>query len=221
MAKLSRSTANVFARLLPADERAEYIAAVAPARNGNRVAGGHAADERGRRWERFVADHHRVAAAEGIARMRKVGAPVIIGAGGTPTGWAGSGPADYQGFVRAGGAWWRPCAVEAKSREGRLQRDDIDAHQRRDLDLVDSVGGLALVLVELTDDGDPIGAWAVPWNVLDTLWKVTRRVKPGRAGSALPADYITSRSVGASDLSGWEVQGDCYLRRWVEPARAE
>jgi len=215
MARMSRKSADVFARLLPEDERAAYVDAVAPEKSGARVAGGHAADERGRRWERHVAAEHAAAAGLGIAFMRKVGAPVYVGAGGVPTGWAGVGPADYQGFVRATGAWWRPCAVEAKSYEGRLQRDDIAMHQRRDLELVEKVGGLALVFLELTDDGGPLGAWAVQWGVLEKLWKVSTRAKPGKAGSQREADLITSRSVGPEELAGWEAVPGCYLRRWV------
>ena len=64
------------------------------------------------------------------AYMRKVGAPVRVGEGGRPTEWAGVGPADYQGMLADG----RAVAVEAKSEAGRLQRDAIKAHQRRDLE---------------------------------------------------------------------------------------
>lgn len=212
---MSRKSADVFALMLPAEERVAYVEAVAPEKSGARVAGGKAADERGRAWERHVAAEHAAASGLGIAHMRKVGAPVQVGTGGLPVGWAGPGPCDYQGFIRAGGAWWRPVACEAKSREGRLQRDDVDPHQRRDLELVERVGGLALVLVELTDDGVPLGTWAVPWAEIERLWKRSTRAKPGKAGSQREGDYIVSNSVGPEELAGWETTPGCYLRRWA------
>ena len=217
MGKMSRKSAEVLARMLPPEDREEWINAVAPEKSGARVAGGKVAEERGRAWERRVACEHDLAASLGIARMRKVGAPVRVGEGGLPVAWAGTGPADYQGFIRAGGAWWRPCAVEAKCVEGRLQRDEVRPHQRDDLALVEKVGGLALVFVELTDDGTglPLGSWAVEWGALEKLWKVTRRAKPGRAGSKRAEDYVESRSVGPAELKGWEADPACYLRRWA------
>jgi hypothetical protein len=217
MPRMSRKSAEVFARLLPPDERADYVERVAYQKNSARVVGGRVADAAGKALERRVAQEHDVAAALGVARMRKVGAPVFVGDGGVPVGWAGHGPADYQGFVRASGAWWRPCAVEAKSREGRMQRDDLGTHQRDDLALVESVGGLALVFVQLTDDrsGQPLGAWAVEWGALERLWKVSRRAKPGKAGSPREEDHIVSRSVGPEELEGWEAAPGCYLRRWA------
>lgn len=211
MAKLSRSTANVFARLLPAEDRAEYIAAVAPA-EGARADGGRLARDRGDAWEREVAGHHRAAELAGLAYVRKVGAPVRVGADGRPVEWAGTGPADFQGMFADG----RALAIEAKSVEGRLQRDDIAPHQRRDLENVDRFGGVALMLVELhTDDGERLGAWALRWRELEGLWKTSRRAKPGKVGSPLAADYITSRSVGAEELAGHEVDAACYLRPFV------
>lgn len=217
MGKMSRKSAELFAQRLPPEDRAAYIEAVAPEKSGARVAGGRLADATGKAWERRVAQEHDLGASLGIARMRKVGAPVYVGEGGVPIGWAGKGPADYQGFVRAGGAWWRPCAVEAKCVEGRLQRDDLRSNQRDDLALVEKVGGLALVFVELTDEDTalPLGAWAVEWGALEKLWKVTRRAKPGRAGSQRSEDYVESRSVGPAELRGWEATPGCYLRRWT------
>lgn len=215
MARMSRKSADVFALMLPAEDRVAYVEAVAPEKSGARVAGGRLANARGKAWERYVEHEHAAASALGIAVMRKVGAPVHVGEGGLPVGWAGHGPADYQGFLRATGAWWRPVAVEAKSCEGRMQRDDVEPHQRRDLELVERVGGLALVLVELTADGSPIGTWAVPWSELERLWLVKRRARPGKAGSKLESDTIETRSVGPSELAGWEARPGCYLLRWA------
>jgi len=144
--------------------------------------------------------------------MRKVGAPVRVGPGGLPCEWAGVGPADFQGVLRDG----RAVAVEAKSEAGRLQRDAVKPHQRRDLEAVDRFGGVALLLVELhDDDGARLGAWALPWRTLEGLWCITRRAKPGRAGSSRAEDYVESRSVGPAELAGHEVDAACYLRPFV------
>lgn len=98
-----------------------------------------------------------------------------------------------------------------------MQRDDIDPHQRADLALVEGVGGLSLVFVQLIGDlGEVLGAWAVEWGALEDIWRVTRRAKPGRSGSKLAADYVESRSVGPVELKGWEADPGCYLRRWAE-----
>jgi len=213
VSRVSARAAAVFARMLPESERAEYVAAVAPV-EGERSAAGHLARERGDAWEAEVARHHRVAREQGIAYVRKVGAPVRVGEGGAPIAWAGVGPCDYQGLLSDG----RAVAVEAKSETGRLQRDAVKPHQRRDLEAVDRFGGVALVFVELHDEGGAtLGAWALPWRALESLWHVTRRAKPGKAGSSLAGDYVTSRSVGPDDLASWAVSGDCYLRPWVAP----
>lgn len=214
MSRVSAKSAAVFALMLPPEEREAYVAAVAPA-EGARVAAGHLARERGDAWEAEVARHHRAALLAGLAYMRKVGAPVRVGEGGRPTEWAGVGPADYQGMLADG----RAVAVEAKSEAGRLQRDAVKPHQRRDLENVDRFGGVALVFLELhDDDGARLGCWAVPWRTLEGLWCVSRRAKPGRAGSSRAEDYITSRSVGTEELAGHEALPGCYLSRWASPS---
>ncbi len=107
-------------------------------------------------------------------------------------------------------------AVEAKSCVGRLQRDDLAPHQRNDLARVEEMGGLALVLVELRAEGGALlGRWCAPWSELEARWKVSRRAKPGRAGSSRAEDYVESRSVGPEELAGHEVDAACYLRPFV------
>lgn len=209
---MSRKSAEIFARMLPEDERAAYIAAVSPDVDHERVEAGRLAREHGEQWEQEVARHHRAALAAGIGYVRKVGAPVKVGADGLPCAWAGLAPADYAGVMADG----RAVAVEAKSCVGRLQRDDLAPHQRNDLARVEAMGGLALVLVELRAEGGALlGRWCVPWSELEARWRVTRRAKPGRSGSQRAEDYVESRSAGAAELAGLEVDPGCYLRPWA------
>ena len=46
-------------------------------------------------------------------------------------------------------------------------------------------------------------------------WRVTRRARPGRAGSQRPQDVIVARTLGAEELAPWRVAHACYLRRWL------
>lgn len=188
-----------------------------PTKDGARVVGGHVARGRGDAWERELDAYHVEAAAAGIAHLRRVGPPhVRTGPGGTEIKIIGRGPADYQGAIRGeSGRPWRLCAVEAKSREGRLQRHEIEPHQRDDLAWVESVGGVALVLIELHDDrGVSLGTWAVPWGVLETLWRRTSRKRAATDAS------VESASVGPEELAGWAVPPHRnYLLRFAGGSR--
>ncbi len=208
--RLSRGTAEVFSRMLPAEDRPDYLAIHAPP-SGTRVAGGHLARDLGEEWQRWVDAQHRAAHMAGVAFARHVGPPIAwTGPDGRELRVVGVGPADYQGAIRgAPDAPWRPLAVEAKSREGRLQRDDLPAHQRDDLARVASVGGVALVAVELHEDsGASLGRWAVPWTVLEGLWHRSSRKVRGKD--------VHSASVGPFELAGWEIRpGGLYLARFA------
>lgn len=191
-ARMSRGTATVLSRLLPEGERAAYVEQMAPVRSGRRVAGGHAARDAGASFEAWLAAQHRLADATGLAYVRHVGPPVAFtGAGGRELKIVGTGPADFQGVMRGG----RALAIEAKSREGRLARAEIPPHQQRDLLRVASLGGMALLVVELREH--QLVA-AVPWTQVP--WRVAR----------------TAEAVGADELAPWRVDSSrCYLERFV------
>ena len=189
--------------LQPPAVRAAASGAAVVRRHAGRVA--HA---RGDAFEAVLAPHHAVAAAEGIADVRKVGAPVIVGRKGKPLRWAGVGPADYVGTLRGG----RSLVVEAKSVDGRLSLADIPEHQREHLDACAALGGLALLAVELRGKGVYVVEWAT------APWRVSRRHVSGTLvqGRTLPA--VESRTLGAEELAGHRVEGKCYLRKWAETA---
>ena len=170
---------------------------------------GAVAHARGDAFEDVLAPHHAVAAAEGIADVRKVGAPVIVGRKGKPLRWAGVGPADYVGTMRGG----RSLVVEAKSVDGRLSLAHVAPHQRAHLDACAALGGLALLAVELRGKGVYVVEWtAAPWRVMTrTVREVVevdgRKVKAERT--------VESRTLGVEELAGHRVEGKCYLRKWA------
>ena len=98
---------------------------------------------------------------------------------------AGVGPADYQGQLPGG----RSVALEAKSREGRLYRDEVPEHQAADLDACAAGGGLAVLVARL--DGV---VHAIPWR--EVPWCSPRGGKP---------------SIGAGDVTAWAVDARCLL----------
>ena len=169
---------------------------------------GAVAHARGDAFEDVLAPHHDTARAEGIADVRKVGAPVIVGRKGKPVGWAGVGPADYVGTLRGG----RSIVVEAKSVDGRLSLAHVAPHQREHLDACAALGGLALLAVELRGKGVYVVEWA------KAPWRVSRRHVSGTLvqGRDLPA--VESRTLGVEELAGHRVEGKCYLRKWAETA---
>ena len=185
--------------LQPPAVRAAASGAAVVRRHAGRVA--HA---RGDAFEALLAPHHAAALAEGIADVRKVGAPVIVGRRGKPVAWAGVGPADYVGTMRGG----RSLVVEAKSVDGRLSLAHVAPHQREHLDACAALGGLALLAVELRGKGVYVVEWAT------APWRVSRRHVSGTLvqGRDLPA--VESRTLGAEELAGHRVEGKCYLRKW-------
>ncbi len=185
----NRGLRRLLAPHMPPDMRA----ALPQEPTGSRVAGGKAARAHGAELEKWLAGQHRAAALAGLAHVRHVGAPVIVGAGGRPTEWAGTGPADYQGVLRGG----RSLAVEAKSRDRRLAPSDVAEHQRADLEGVERLGGLALLVVELRVASS---IYVVPWGRVG--W---RRCRAGGADV----------SVGPEELALWRWTEGLYLARWI------
>ena len=172
---------------------------------GARRRAGAVAHARGDAFEDVLAPHHAVAAAEGIADVRKVGAPVIVGRKGKPLRWAGVGPADYVGTMRGG----RSLVVEAKSFAGRLSRLDIPEHQRAHLDANAALGGLSLLAACVYGCGVYVVEWtAAPWRV------TTRTLTVVESGRKVQRP-VESRTLGVEELAGHRVEGECYLRAWV------
>jgi len=189
MSDPNRGLRRLLATRMPAD-----MAAAMPAEpTGARVVGGKAARAHGAALEAWLTGQHRAAAVAGIAHVRHVGAPVIVGAGGRPTEWAGTGPADYQGVLKGG----RALAVEAKSRDRRLALSDVAAHQRADLEAVERLGGVALLVVELRASGS---IYVVPW---------------GRVGWRRCREGAADVSVGPEELALWRWTEGLYLARWI------
>lgn len=107
----------------------------------------------GEALEAWLTMQHDRAIAKGLlARMAHVGAPstphVVSGRlardqrGRMLAAITGTGPADFQGQLPGG----RSVAIEAKSREGRLSREEIAEHQKADLDACAAGGGLAVLV---------------------------------------------------------------------------
>lgn len=196
--RYSTQTRAVLARAMAPEDAAVFLAAN-PAKSGTAVAAGRLADAVGRSLEGWLNDQHLAARVAGLANVRKVGAPVVVGRDGLPCAWAGKGPADYVGALRGG----RAVAVEAKSTEGRFSRRDVPQHQQDDLEHTARCGGLALLVVELRDVGT---IYAVEWTAVP--WRVT--------GARVGGVHQTRATVGAEELAGHEVptQG-IYLGRWL------
>ena len=171
---------------------------------------GAVAHARGDAFEDVLAPHHDTARAEGIADVRKVGAPVIVGRKGKPLRWAGVGPADYVGTLRGG----RSLVVEAKSVDGRLSLAHVAPHQRAHLDACAALGGLSLLALHVYTCGVYVVEWTVaPWRVTERVVREVvevdgRKVKVQRA--------VESRTLGAEELAGHRVEGKCYLRKWAK-----
>ena len=170
---------------------------------------GAVAHARGDAFEDVLAPHHAVAAAEGIADVRKVGAPVIVGRKGKPLRWAGVGPADYVGTLRGG----RSLVVEAKSFAGRLSRLDIPEHQRAHLDANAALGGLSLLALHVYTCGVYVVEWsAAPWRVTS---RVVREVVEVDGRKVKVERTVESRTLGAEELAGHRAAEGCYLREWA------
>lgn len=189
--------------LQPPAVRAAASGAAVVRRHAGRVA--HA---RGDAFEALLSRHHAAALAEGLADVRKVGAPVHVGKGGAPKAWAGVGPADYVGTLRGG----RSVVVEAKSVDGRFSRAHVAEHQREHLDACAALGGLALLALEVRGCGVYVVEWAAaPWRVSSHAVTATERGRKVRR-------TVESRTLGAEELAGHRAAEGCYLRRWVAVA---
>lgn len=171
---------------------------------------GAVAHARGDAFEALLSRHHAAALAEGLADVRKVGAPVAVGRGGAPKAWTGVGPADYVGTLRGG----RSLVVEAKSTATRLSLADIPEHQRAHLDANAALGGLSLLALHVYTCGVYVVEWtAAPWRVTERVVREVvevdgRKVKVQRA--------VESRTLGAEELAGHRASEGCYLRKWAK-----
>lgn len=171
--------------------------------NPARVAGGRAALDHCVAWEHFLELQHRCATAANIAHAWQSGRPIIGYDARTGAPKYGVAPPDFVGCIRGGdGGHWRALAIEAKTRDRRLQMDDLEPHQREGLAAIEAAGGVALVAVELRDCG---GRWVIPACDLNARWNRTR-------GGA---------SVGAVELAGFELldHPGGYLVRFAGGAR--
>lgn len=159
-----------------------------------RTTAGALARRAGESFEAWLAMQHDRAIERGLlARMSHVGAPStphVVGGhvardrrGRMLAAITGKGPADFQGQLPGG----RAVAIEAKSREGRLYREDVAEHQRADLDACADGGGLAVLVARL--DGV---VYAMPWR--EVPWCSPR-------GGTL--------SIGAADVAAWRVDRGC------------
>jgi hypothetical protein len=116
----------------------------------------------------------------------------------------GDACADYVGQLVSGQA----LTVEAKSYAGRFGFSELEEHQVKMLDACARNGGLALLALELRPDPKHPECWARewgPWKRFAVRWD---RV-PWRVRGA-------GKSLGVEDLSGWEMRGQLYLKRFLE-----
>lgn len=152
---------------------------------------GWAAREAGEEFEAYVERHHlealRLGIVAGPVDHNEPHGQIIHGK------WemVASGVADYTGVLYNGVG--TTLATEAKSRETRLYRREIEPKQQRHLDTVVRGGGLAFLLAHLS--GRP---HAVPWPLVP--WKVLK----------------SAESVEAEDLVQWVIPSDCacYLDKY-------
>lgn len=188
----SAASAAIFAR--HAGHPDDAAAILSTARDPRRHTGGDLAVRHGDELERWLTAQHDRAIARGLlCRMRHVGPPHRrTGVGGHEIRIVGLGPADYQGQLPGG----RSVALEAKSREGRLTREELPEHQRADLDACAAGGGLAVLVARLGGV-----THAIPWR--EVPWCSPRGGSP---------------SIGAADVSAWRVDPRCELhpldREW-------
>ena len=171
-----------------------------------RAAAGLVARRHGAALEAWLTMQHDRAITKGLlARMAHVGAPstphVVNGRLGRDqrgrmlAAITGTGPADFQGQLPAARCFCgcgavhggRAVAIEAKSREGRLTREEIAEHQRADLDACAAGGGLAVLVARL--DGV---VHAIPWR--EVPWCSPRGGSP---------------SIGAADVAAWRIDARC------------
>lgn len=204
MIRRSAASAAILARHAhPDDAPAILSTGVRPEHaSQGRIANAHGGD-----FERWLEAQHQRALKKGLlVRMAHVGAPtephieagrvVRDRRGRLLVAVVGVGPADYQGQLAAhlGG---RPIALEAKSYERRLPREDIAPHQQKDLEACAAGNGIAVLVARL---GGVIHA--IPWR--EVPWCSPRGGKP---------------SIGAADVASWRVDPRCELHpldaQWV------
>ena len=183
--------ATVLRSFLAPDDAAAVPDGPDPARR----AAGRKAREHCDALERWCRAEHARADALGIAFVRQAGRPIIGHNGDGPV--YGRAPTDFVGTILgAEGAPWLALAVEAKARDARLQRSDLEEHQREHLAYVDATGGVALVVIGLRD---PVGRWVIPWRDLEARWNHAHG----------------GESVGARELHGFDPSLGCYLVRFA------
>jgi hypothetical protein len=165
---------------------------------------GRAAQAAGAAFEQWLEDQHEAAWLAGLAELEHLHPAVVVeqqlGDGRFTGRWRGRAGADYRGTLRGG----LSIAVEAKSAgRGRLplhddgseRYDGVKAHQRRALERTLKLGGVALLVVRFTRQ---------------------REGRPAHIHYAVPWDEIADApSLGADDLTRWEIRSDIYLRPWA------
>lgn len=184
---------------------------------------GAAAHDAGDAWEAWCEAEHTAALTLGLAEMKHYDAAGVVAMehgrpmrdrrGRILKAQTGKSPTDYVGHTLSGPP--RAVYVEAKWRgDKRLHRErergnDLDAdrqgiakHQRELLASAARGGHIALVVVGY-ERAKGTCHYAVPWLELEKLWTVSGAV----------------RSVGPTELAGWEVATGCYLLRWIGGAR--
>lgn len=153
--------------------------------------------EAGEEVERWVEHVHRLCEIRGVAWARQVSVHLRIVAGGKVVP-AKAGTIDCLGVLRGG----RALGVEVKScSENRLDFTRLPPQQRAHLDIIDRLGGVALVLVV-----GPTHAWAVPWR------KIAERIA-SRAKSA-----VFSSEPSSEVPVILRRQPHAYLAAWAEGA---
>ena len=191
MTRMSRKTAEIFARRMAPEDAKVFLEA--QEKDAARSAGSELAQLADHAFMDWARAQHRAARDAGvIGRIRHVGPPVrFVGRGlCEPTG---KGPADFQGNLSKKYSSL-PLAVEAKTRAGRLALSEIPEHQRVDLDECIETGGVGVLLYEHRD-GLTVTQFAVPWRAVP--WRSVRK-------GAGP-------SIGPEECAPWRVRGLYWL----------
>jgi hypothetical protein len=94
--RYSAATRNVLARAMAPEDAAVFLASN-PAKSGAAVASGTEAQEHGAALERWLSAQHLTAQKSGVANIRKVGPPVVMGSGGI---LYLDGATDHPGIIR-------------------------------------------------------------------------------------------------------------------------
>lgn len=191
MTRMSRKTAEIFARRMDPEDAKVFLEA--QDRDSARSAGSELAQLADHAFMDWARAQHRAARDAGvIGRIRHVGPPVrFVGRGLCEP--VGKGPADFQGNLSKKYSS-RPVAVEAKTRAGRLALSEIPAHQVEDLDECIATGGVSVLLYEHRE-GLTVAQYAIPWRAVP--WRSVRK-------GAGP-------SIGPEECAPWRVRGLYWL----------